>query len=268
MIWALRGLLTAFAFTATLAGVGCSNGDSGPPITGNWEAEDLRIDSLMVPIGPRLEISQTEVVIPALETRLPIVAIERPSRDEVTLRFPLLGWTVYFDSADRIHMDVPLMGRVYYRRVDQGGGASPSPALSGTPSLSRNLPQALDTSSGASEVLKDLVGSKSPPTHTSSAAKADLVAELELVPASMARGEFDTAEASISAARVAGTSDSEIALERVCLALLRGDPDTALRSLSEALQSGLLKWSAVEREPRLAPLAQDVRFQALLARHR
>jgi hypothetical protein len=114
----MKAYLYTVAITMLVTATGCSK-FSVPEVIGNWEAEDVRAHSLTLSIGPRLEISATEVYMPGLEVRLPIRAIERENRNEVTLRFPLVGWTVYFDSSDRMYMDVPFTGRLYYRRVTE-----------------------------------------------------------------------------------------------------------------------------------------------------
>jgi hypothetical protein len=112
----------AIAFFALLVTSACSL-SSEPEIRGTWEAEDVNLASLAIQVGPRLEISQTHMLMPELHVKLPISAIELEAPDRVKLRFvsngliPLAGWTLYFESPDRIRMEVPLVGPIYYRRV-------------------------------------------------------------------------------------------------------------------------------------------------------
>jgi hypothetical protein len=64
MIGALRLRAAGVALIVFLTASGCSYLE--PDITGTWDVEDTTVASLAVQIGPRLEISQKEIVMPDL----------------------------------------------------------------------------------------------------------------------------------------------------------------------------------------------------------
>ena len=237
----LRFWIAAIACFTLLVTSACSL-SSEPEIQGIWEAEDVHLASLAIQVGPRLEISENHVVIPELNVKLQLATIEREAPNTVKLRFvsngliPLPGWTLYFESSDRIRMDIPLVGSVYYRRAKDSAivHRSSSPILGASRSSNQDKGQTAAKSEPAIP--------KSPPIST------------------------DTAPAPTPHLPLTGSQ--EPVLDIVFAALQREDADGALRVLGDALQTGAISWLAVERDPRLLPLRQDVRYQALMGRYR
>jgi hypothetical protein len=107
-----------------LALAACAKEDGGR-IVGTWRAERLEVMSLKLPVGPELRISR-EALTTAGDVKIPIAGITQDG-DEVTLDTDaMVGMTFYFVEADRMYLDVPLLGRVYYRRVtDTAAGTNP-----------------------------------------------------------------------------------------------------------------------------------------------
>jgi hypothetical protein len=128
--WPLGALAVLVA--ASLLGA-CTN-EPKPSLLGAWEAEEVRIQSLVMPAGPDFEVTASEVRLAAGTVSMPLQTMEATGR-EVTLRFPMgLGWTFHFEGPDRLFMDVPFAGKVYYRRkaaslvATQVVPAQPAPA--------------------------------------------------------------------------------------------------------------------------------------------
>jgi hypothetical protein len=95
---------------------GCARED-GSRIIGKWRAERVAVASLKLPLGPELEITRNKLVAGS-DVSIPIAAIMQDG-DEVTLdTHSLIGMTFYFVGADRIYLDLPVVGRLYYRRVN------------------------------------------------------------------------------------------------------------------------------------------------------
>lgn len=114
--------------------MGCGQ-PSGDRILGHWRAERLQLQGLSVPMGPEFVVDQKELRSMDGDIRIPISSIT-VSGDAVTLDMPLgLGLRFQFDGADRIAFDMPLMGKVYYRRVSGSAQAERPVPLS--PAASR-----------------------------------------------------------------------------------------------------------------------------------
>lgn len=121
--------------------VGCAKQD-GKNIIGKWRTERLQVMSVKLPIGPELDITRTSLAAGG-GVSIPIAAITQDG-DEVTLdTYSLIGMTFYFVGPDRMYLNLPVVGKIYYRRVDDGAVAAframPSkPVLPAQPAL---LPQ-------------------------------------------------------------------------------------------------------------------------------
>ena len=215
----------AFAAVAAVLAA-CSK--PAPSIVGRWKSEGLRIDSLVVPLGPELLISERELFMPGMETRVPLAAIELGTNEATLKTWVGVGWTFYFESADRIYADVPFAGRLYYRRAVDVPQPVPAPV---PPSAAQTEPIA--------------------------AARARMFA-----------GDVTGAQVLLDRAEASAGRTPELLLERAALANLRSERDEALRLLDAALRRGLGPLRRIEDDARLASLRSDVRYGALLARYR
>ncbi|MGE8165155.1 hypothetical protein ACQKRQ_34030 [Paraburkholderia sp. NPDC080076] len=117
----------AAALCAALAIVcGCSK-SVGPSIIGHWHAERVAFDSVQLPVGLDIVVSNTQIVSPDTGASLPIKGIEG-KKDAVTIDLSYgVGFTFYFDGPDRMYLKIPLVGPVYYRRVVEDVHASALP---------------------------------------------------------------------------------------------------------------------------------------------
>jgi hypothetical protein len=98
-----------------LALAGCAKED-GSRIVGKWRAERFEVMSLKLPVGPELEITPHELST-ASDVRVPISAITQDG-EAVTLETELIGLTFNFVEPDRMYIALPIIGRIYYRRVN------------------------------------------------------------------------------------------------------------------------------------------------------
>lgn len=110
---------------------GCARED-GSRIIGHWRAERFEMMSLKVPIGPELTISRDTLVAGA-EVAVPIAAISQDG-SEITLDLPMsFGLTFNLVEDDRMYVDLPLVDRIYYRRVPQGTQPVLAPVAAAAP---------------------------------------------------------------------------------------------------------------------------------------
>lgn len=234
---AARGLVA-------LAGFGLLFGCTKQPaanIIGHWKAEDTQIQSLVISLGPDLEISERELVATGPDLRLAIEKIvAAPS--EVTLKTAAgFGWTFFFDGADRMYADIPLVGKIYYRRV----AANSRPA---------DAPAAQPSSRGASSSLP--IAPQGPQTLVKAARLR------------MASGNYAEAQEQLAQAEQTYGRTPDILREYAALSSLASRPDDAVRLLDESLRAGFRPVQAIEDDPRFAAVRPDVRYRAVLDRYR
>lgn len=99
-----------------LAMAGCAKED-GSRIFGKWRAERMEVMSLKLPLGPELEITPTKLASGS-DINIPIASITQHG-NEVTLdTSALIGLTFYFVESDRMYFELPVVGRIYYRRMN------------------------------------------------------------------------------------------------------------------------------------------------------
>jgi len=114
------GALLALALAGTLPG--CARED-GSRLLGRWRAERFEVMGLKLPIGPELNITRDQLSGAGGELVLPIAGITQDD-DEVTVDTEAnIGLTFYFVEADRMYVKLPLLERIYYRRVAVQAGA-------------------------------------------------------------------------------------------------------------------------------------------------
>lgn len=108
------GAVLALALACTLQG--CAQED-GSRLLGHWRAERFEVMSLKLPVGPELRITRDKLASAGGEIVLPIAGISEED-DEVTIDTDAnIGLTFYFVEPDRMYVKLPLLERVYYRRV-------------------------------------------------------------------------------------------------------------------------------------------------------
>ena len=144
---ARRALLPVLGLVLGLVLAGCARQD-GSVIIGKWRAERLEVMSLKLPLGPEFEITPTKVAM-GDDLSIPIASITQHG-NEVTLDTDsLIGMTFYFVEPDRMYLELPFVGRIYYQRMKgpaiatvtsapaKAAPAGPAPAVTSAPSAPR-----------------------------------------------------------------------------------------------------------------------------------
>lgn len=218
----------------------CSKPD-GNRILGHWRAERFATQGISVPMGPEFEVTPHAVRSPDGDIEIPISAITAKG-DEVTLEGPLsLGLSFHFEDANRISVDLPFVGKLYYRRIAQTpdvATAASAPSAN-TAVAARRQPSVT--------VAGDPLASRQPGTSAVTGPSATPSA-----PTAAAAPAFD------------GMED----YRRAVAAMRQGDADSAVRSLHASFQHGFREFDLVDASTELRPLRSDPRYQALMARYR
>ncbi|MGO4330540.1 hypothetical protein AB4Z48_31855 [Cupriavidus sp. 2TAF22] len=213
----------------------------GNRILGHWRAERFIAQGISVPMGPEFEVTLHAVRSPDGDIEIPISAITAKG-DEVTLEGPMsLALSFHFEDANRISVDLPFVGKLYYRRV----ALTPHAAATASAPVSHALVAAQRQSSVpvASSPLDSQ--QPTPPTVTRSP-------------------QTSSAQATVATPTPDGMDD----YRRAVAALRQGDADSAVRSLHASFQHGFRQFDLIDASTELSALKSDPRYQALMARYR
>lgn len=222
-------------------------------LIGHWQAERVSIYSATLPVGPDIVVKEDRISSPSTGIDLPIKNIEHKG-GEATVDFDYgVGVTFYFDGPDRLHITVPLIGKVYYRRVSDTVPTSVVQHANAPSSVPTT--EAVQSAPQASNVAAPVVVQ-----HPTNATPA-------VVPAAM-RGpsEHGSAAKSFSPEVAAKGTDSDY--QKALVAARAGRQDQALDYLNAALRGGFRDFRRLDAAPELAELKADVRYRALVDRYR
>ncbi|MFM0556834.1 hypothetical protein P0D69_38580 [Paraburkholderia sediminicola] len=255
----ISGYRRAAALCAALAIVcGCSK-SVGPSIIGHWHAERVAFDSVQLPVGLYIVVSNTQIVSPDTGASLPIKGIEG-KKDAVTIDLSYgVGFTFYFDGPDRMYLKIPLVGPIYYRRVVEDVHASALPA-----NIAETSANGLGSATQASELSK-----QSADVEVKRREPKNVNAEPSEVIAGAPRYSVgqSTVSPSVGMDKVVtggGAAQAKLAL----VAAHDGDYDAAISRLGDAFKSGYRGFAFLDSAPELSGLRGDVRYRALVARYR
>jgi hypothetical protein len=261
------GSVLGVALTA-LSLVGCSKPD-GPSIVGHWRAERVQVLSAHLPIGPDFMVSEHELASPDAEVRIPIEAIET-KRNEAIVDFAYgVGLSFYFDGPDRMYVEVPLAGKLYYRRIKDGSGsgsvtqaatasraASTPPAMNSAPTAAINTAMSKQpTLAGASTGTRV----QAEPTYKTTIKQGEL---------SMSQGQLSNAETLLMQASAEPAAHPAVDYDLALLKIREADPDAAIRHLGDAFARGFRGFDIIDRDRSFDAIRSDVRFTALVSRYR
>jgi len=229
---------TALTVACGLMLAACSRQDR-PSIIGHWQAERASIFSALLPVGPDIVISEQAVSVPGTEARIPLNGITRKD-DETVLELPYgVGVTFIFDGPDRIHLDAPVLGKIYYLRVHDAVAAQTAPKQDAGAQAAAPVV--------ASAVVPAAVQTQRPSLPAVQVASASLGEHAPEAPPRPVRPS---------------------AFDQAVLAARQGDQDSAIDHLNEALKQGMRGLDKIDATPEFASLREDVRYQALLAHYR
>lgn len=272
---------------------GCMD-DNSATIQGHWKAERLKVQSLSVPIGPELVVGDKDVYVRELDVRFPILSFSSHG-EEVLVEFPLgLGISFYLENPNRMYVDVPLAGKIFYRRVETSGTSVPvkinvssavaAPLMGESSSIqslssessARGLVQSpnsdavtpiasIKTESRSEAVAQDANGGAADKLVASGSDSLALVREAAH---RMDGGRLSEAEVLLIQAKHLDSGNSMVDYHFAVLKARQAEDDLAIRHLHEAFKNGFRAIPLLEANPALDGLKSDVRYKALLARYR
>jgi hypothetical protein len=195
--------------------IACGKPDS-ERIFGHWRAERLQLQGLSVPMGPEFVVSRTELRSVDGDVRIPIASVTADG-DAVTLDMPLgLGLQFQFDGADRVAFDMPLVGKLYYRRVSGAVQAAQSPVQPSAAVQSVVTPSAADPAVAHTPRMR--------PPETELPQQDDPMRDYNLCIARVRQGDTDGAVRSLRDAFQHGFRDFALLESAPDLAPLKNDP--------------------------------------------
>ncbi len=230
-----QGLLITLLMLVTA----CGQRSDPQIIEGRWVAENFRIQSIQLPIGPELLISRNSIGLGSGLEPLRLSGIQADG-NEVTLKTEF-GFDVIFrfENKDRMYFTVPFIDhRIYYNRADDTRSASLSPAIT----------------------VKNERTSESSGAFTAAAEQASPARSLQDAPV--------LEQALSNQGQNLQQPASETHYQQSLAFLRQGDVDASLRSLTAALVNGFADWQRIEQEKLFDQLHGDIRFQVLQARWR
>lgn len=235
--------------------VACSRQDR-PSIIGHWQAERETFFSAHLPIGPDIVISNEAVSVPATDARISLNGIKEKGNETVLEMSYGVGVSFFFDGPDRGHINVPVLGKIYYRRVRDAIAARAAPQ-----------PDAKVEAAGptaASSVMQVVAKVPASPAIVPPAQYPPPSVQTE----SVARSEKAVKVTAVPDVPPPHPARSSAEFEQAALAARQGDQDSAINLLNEAFRQGFRSFDKLDIAPEFAMLRSDVRYQALLARYR
>jgi len=252
------------AALALLAAAACSKHER-PDILGHWRAERMQLYSVQLPVGPDIVIREHEISSPGTDDGIPLSGIERGD-DSAVLELPYdVGLSIYFDGPDRMYLKLPLVGRVYYRRVADNVAVA---SASATVASARAVAPA---SAPADTVVRTVARA---PSGTAAVAASDAgVAPdyrvlLQHAEAAMQGGSAQQAQGWLEQAEAYPSAHPAVDYDLAVLAARAGDTDAALARLGEAFRRGFRHFDQLDSAHDFDALRDDVRYRALVARYR
>lgn len=249
MRWSPWGLWLAILVT------GCGQRPDPKMIEGHWVAESFRVESVSLPIGPDLYITQNQLGLGAGTAPVKLTGISAEGK-EVTLKTEV-GLNIIFtvENKDRMYFSIPFVDdRIYYNRDAMYAAVSGSTTSRVVNPAQVAVPQSATPAN---------VQASPPPTPTDMGTTA--VPSLSAPPALVVPAPTDTVVKQDMDTQ-APVPQSETQYEHALQAMRQGDKDAALRNLSAALAAGFSDWQRIDEEPLFVALADDVRFQVLRSR--
>ncbi len=270
----IQSFVTILLFIALLSS--CSK-DDGSRILGLWRAERLQVQSISLPMGPEFLVKPNELMSADGEIRIPISSIHSEG-NVVTLDVPLgIGLSFNFENSNRISFDVPLVGRVYYRRVtdavkpDRENFAlapanqvtAPSTRTNAVPAPNPPRPLVTDLSKQTTSTV--FVSANQAKNEIPIQVTGDLIRQAEH---KILSDDLSAAMALLTVARKEYGDDPLIDYNLALIQMRLGNQDNAVRNLRDAFQNGFRDFARLTASPEFAPIKNDPRYGALITRYR
>ncbi|MGV7240348.1 TPR end-of-group domain-containing protein [Caballeronia sp. M23-90] len=211
-------------------------------------------------------MSQHELASPDAEVQIPIAGIES-KRNEAIVDFAYgVGLSFYFDGPDRMYVQVPLAGKLYYRRVKDEAGSGvvahlviPSRVADAPAVVSHPPTVPVETNSSSQPPREPRESEKAEPPYKIAIKQGEL---------SMARGNLEAAGTYFASASADQDAHPMIDYDFALLKLRQGDQDAAIRHLGDAFAKGFRGFDVIAQDASFDPIKSDVRFNALVSRYR
>lgn len=253
--------LLAVIFTA------CSNSKNDTQrILGHWESDRIQIQSIYLPVGPKFSVYLNELVSFDHAIKIPISEIISKG-NEVTLNMATgFGLSFYFESNDHIYVDAPLIGKIYFHKVNENGvgilkNNDPLPVTS---SPQQVFEESKITPAAATGIIKTL-----PEVPAASRIEdSSLEALINAATLDYVQGRRQSAEDLISKAKIKFKEEPRLDFLLARLRLIQGDQDLTIRHLARAFKNGFRTFSLLDDTADFDAIKSDSRYQALLARYR
>ncbi|WP_152038167.1 hypothetical protein [Paraburkholderia hospita] len=203
--------------------------------------------SLQLPVGPDIVVSANEILSPDTGASVQVKGIETKG-DTTTVDVSYgIGFKFFFDGPDRMYLKVPVIGRIYYRRVKEPAYASRPVAASSVVAAASRQEMASPVANPASS---GLISPAAQFESNSSGTVGQPVVRVTTIPEKTTDGpgvdQYDRA------LRAAGQGNLEVAID----------------DLDSAFKAGFRGFALLDTAPEITDLRKDVRYQALVARYR
>ncbi|MEX3967394.1 hypothetical protein AB4Y42_35110 [Paraburkholderia sp. EG286B] len=257
--------LAAIAAMVPLAlAAGCSRSDDAS-VLGHWRAERMQVYSVKLPLGPDVVISKDSITSPGVDAKIPLDGIERKGDEAVLDTSYGMGISLYFASPDRVYLNVPIIGKVYYRRVDDSPvGTTDVATATAQHAVQAVVPAGPSVITPAARPAEVRQVSAAAPVASNDTAQG-LMQQAE---AALRAGEGAQAEKLLSEAQTSPSAHPLVDYDLAVLAAERSDSDSAIDHLNQAFKHGYRQFATLDATPEFEALRRDVRYQALVARYR
>jgi predicted secreted protein len=246
----------------------CAKPD-GSRILGHWRAEQLQIQSIGVPMGPDFVLNRHELTAVEGDLHIPITSLTEAG-DTVTVEAPFgISLSFTFESADRMYFDLPLVGRIHYRRIHNEGPGAQSSALPALPAFPATAPLIASATPPSNTLIAYAAARGSSSTSLRSPApELSMLQRVQVAELEIADSHFDAAEHLLLQARELDGDNPMVDYHLAILRVHQSDHEAAIHHLDDAFNHGFRAFSLLEASPDLAPLKADPRYAALIARYR
>lgn len=246
---------------------GCAKEDEAR-ILGHWRAERVKVLSLNIPISPEFVINRDELVALGTDLHIPIKSISHNGDESILNTHAGLGLSFYFENHDRMYFLIPLIGKIYYQRINdtpQDVRAIPGPPTANVSTEATTIIPQADT--GQTAALK-YGGRAIPVPRVSDASDVGLQRLVRLAEKELEAGNLVNAQTMLIDAKRLNEQHPMVDYNLAVLRAKQADNEAAVRHLHDAFKHGFRAFAMLDHNPDLTALKSDVRYSALVARYK
>lgn len=251
----------------------CGRDDDGvEAIFGHWRAERVRMMSLSLPVSPEFIIDKNAIEAIGADLRIPLQGIRREGNEFIVELPAGVGLSLYIESADRMYVDIPLAGKIYYRRIHDAEAVKAAPPASAPAvAAASDNPAVTAQPAAAQAVAQPAAQPVTPPplaAPASSAGQMTMPAMRQAAENALAQGRLVEARALLAEAKKLQPEEAMLDYDLAILSLKQADNESAIHHLANAFQHGFRSISQLESDADFMRLRADVRYGALIARYK